>query len=178
MTAPLLPARRDILRAGLLGGAMLAGGATLASLAGCSGTPRPATGFRALRDSDVALLRPLVPAVLGPAVTSEADVERVLQLLDRTLAATTAPIRKGFFQLYDLLQLGPARWWLTGTRAHPSTLDAAALRDGLAHWEARDNWFAKIAFRGLTQPLAMVWYAAPDAAAGVGYPGAPKKVIT
>lgn len=173
-----MPGRRDVLRAGVLGGAFLAGGSLLASLTGCSGHPQPAAGFRVLRDSDVALLRPLIPVVLGRAMQSESDPDRVLDLLDQTLLTTTAPIRKSFFQLYDLLQLGAARWWLTGNWSHPSELDGAVLKEGVANWEQKDNWFAKIAFRGLTQPLAMVWYASPEAGTSIGYPGAPKRVMS
>lgn len=171
--------RRDFLRAGVYSSALFAGGAALASLAGCSAsTPRAAEGFRYLRPADVELLAPLVPAILGAALQDEhKDTIRALALLDGTLADASPTVRKALFQLYDLLQLGAARWWLTGSWAHPAQVSAEARTEALQHWQDKNNSFARIAFRGLTQPVLMVWYAVAENGLGVGYPGPPKKVV-
>ncbi|QJX02572.1 hypothetical protein HML84_14030 [Alcanivorax sp. IO_7] len=81
--------------------------------------------------------------------------------------------RGQLFQLLDLLQLGAARWWVTGTWAHFADQDEAQLQRTLAEWSDSDNGFAQLAFKGLTQPLMMAWYVTPDAGLGTGYPGPP-----
>lgn len=171
--------RRDFLRAGIYSSALLAGGAAVASLTGCSApTPQAAEGFRYLRAADVELLTPLVPVILGAALQDEqADTLRALALLDGTLADASPTVRKALFQLYDLLQLGAARWWLTGSWTHPAQLSAEARAEGLQRWQDKNNSFARLAFRGLTQPVLMVWYAVAENGLGVGYPGPPKKVV-
>lgn len=167
--------RRDFLRAGSAASLFLAGGAMTASLAGCSSPKTPANGFQALRDGDLQLLRPLVPVIV-PHAKSDAEVDTALHLLDDLMALSSETTRGQFFQLYDLLQLGAARWWLTGFWSAPEQLSADERQQALAHWASKDSSFARIAFFGLTKPFHMTWYAHGDHGLAVGYPGPPKKV--
>lgn len=170
--------RRDFLRAGTSATVMLAGGSLLAGLSGCSSSVSiPATGFRCLRQTDVDLLLPLMPTILGPAISREDDAVSALASLDQLMFASTDLVRGNLFKLYDLLQLGAARWWLTGFWAAPAKLTEAERVEAMTNWAAKRNGFAQIAFRGLTQPIFMPWYASAENAARIGYPGPPVKVI-
>lgn len=150
----------------------------LAGLSGCSSSVSvPATGFRALRQSDVDLLLPLMPTILGPAVQNDDDALRGLASLDQLMFASTDLVRANLFKLYDLLQLGAARWWLTGFWAAPAKLTEAERVEAMTNWSNKNNGFAQIAFRGLTQPIFMPWYASTENGARIGYPGPPLKVV-
>lgn len=168
--------RRGFLKLGFWGATALtlgAGGATL--LTGCSSDPGPAAGYRYLRQQDVELLRPLMSPLLGGGLEAVArsSPDDALAAFDRLLAGGADGTRGQLFQLLDLLQLGAARWWITGTWAHFADQDEAQLRQTLAHWSGSDNGFAQLAFKGLTQPLVMAWYVTPAAALTTGYPGPP-----
>lgn len=170
--------RRDFLRAGTSAAVMLAGGSFLAGLSGCAAPVSvPAKGFRSLRQSDVDLLLPMMPTILGPGISNDDDALSALLSLDTLLFSSTDLVRGNLFKLYDLLQLGAARWWLTGFWAAPADLSDAERVEAMTNWAAKRNSFAQIAFRGLTQPIYMPWYAAAENGARVGYPGPPVKVV-
>jgi hypothetical protein len=170
--------RRAFLRAGLFGSALLAGGAGVASLSGCSTAKVPADGFLHLRQADIELLTPMIPALLAGALPNgDADVPRVLQRLDILLDSPAQGGRDAIFQLYDVLQLGAFRWWTMDAWSHPNTLSTEQIDQGLARWSRKQNSFARLAFNGLCQPLTLAWYTDPEIAKGTGYPGPPRKVI-
>lgn len=168
--------RRGFLKLGFWGATALtlgAGGATL--LTGCSGDPGPASGYQYLRERDLELLRPLMAPLLagGLDAVPGAGPDDALAAFDRLLAGGSEGARGQLFQLLDLLQLGAARWWVTGTWAHFADQDATQLRRTLAEWSGSRKGFSKLAFKGLTQPVVMAWYATPAAGRSTGYPGPP-----
>ena len=168
--------RRGFLKLSAWGGAALAVGAGASTLlTGCSSDPGPASGFKHLRDKDITLLRPLMAPLLGGGLDAVdgAGPDQALQAFDRLLQGGTDGQRGQLFQLLDLMQLGAARWWITGTWAHFEEQSDAQLRDTLAHWASNDSGFPKLAFKGLTQPIMMAWYVTPEAALTTGYPGPP-----
>lgn len=170
--------RREFLRAGMFGSALLAGGAGVALLSGCSSSKVAADGFLHLRPADLELLTPLVPLLLAGALPNgDADVARALQRLDTLLDGPAPATRDALFQLYDVLQLGPFRWWTMDAWAHPAKLSNEQIDQGLANWSRKQNSFARLAFNGLCQPLTLAWYTDPDVAKSTGYPGPPRKVI-
>lgn len=98
--------RRDLLRLSLGASAFLAS----ASLIGCS-AQTAATGYQALRDDDLPLLRALIPVVLAGAQATET---LVLRSLDHKLAALSPEMLKLTRQLFDVLSLPLTRGPLTG----------------------------------------------------------------
>lgn len=171
--------RRGFLKLGFWGATALtlgAGGAGL--LTGCSGDPGPASGFDYLRQKDLELLRPLMAPLLagGLEAVPGAGPDQALAAFDRLLAGGSDGARGQLFQLLDLLQLGAARWWLTGTWAHFADQEPARLRDTLQTWADNDGGFARLAFKGLTQPLMMAWYVTPEGGRTTGYPGPPRNL--
>ncbi len=168
--------RRGFLKLSVWGGAALTVGAGASTLlTGCSSDPGPASGFKHLRDKDITLLRPLMAPLLGGGLDAVdgAGPDQALQAFDRLLQGGTDGQRGQLFQLLDLLQLGAARWWITGTWAHFEEQSEAQLRETLSHWANNDGGFPKLAFKGLTQPIMMAWYVTPEAALTTGYPGPP-----
>ena len=166
MSESLTLGRREFLRAGLLGSALLAGGASVASLSGCSAPMTAADGYLHL-----------VPVILAGALPNgEADVQRALKRLDTLFDSPSQGSREALFKLYDVLQLGAFRWWVMDAWAHPASLNSEEIDQGMAKWSRKQNSFARLAFNGLCQPLMMCWYTDPDVARSTGYPGPPRKV--
>jgi hypothetical protein len=168
--------RRGFLKLGFWGSAALAAGAGITPmLTGCSRETHPASGFNHLREQDVRLLRPLVKPLLGGglAAVPGASEDDALHAFDRLLEGGAQGTREQLFQLLDLLQLGAARWWLTGTWAHFADQSEPERIATLQQWRDKQG-FAQLAFKGLTQPLNIAWYVTPAAALSTGYPGPPR----
>ncbi|EKF73189.1 hypothetical protein A11A3_14992 [Alcanivorax hongdengensis A-11-3] len=171
--------RRGFLKLSAAGSALLATGSGLALLTGCSSNDGPAQGYRYLRSQDLDLLRPLARAVLGPAIAAvpDASADSALHAFENLLDGAMPGTRAALFQVFDLMQLAPARWYITGTWAHFADQSETELAQTLAHWSASDRSLSRMAFKGLTQPLFMAWYVEPDAARTTGYPGPPQKIV-
>jgi hypothetical protein len=146
-------------------------------LTGCSGAAPPAQGYRHLRASDVALLAPLVPVALAGALPEGTDPERPLEVLDGLLHHFSPGGRKALFQLLDLLQLAPARWYLTGTWAAFGEQGPDELKATLTAWSRSDSGFARVAHNAAIRPMMIAWYSEPGIGRTTGYPGPPEKVV-
>ncbi len=169
--------RRQFIRLGLVGGAVIASGATLSGLSGCSRRADPAEGFRHLRPADLALLAPLVPVLLAGAFEmNDASVRKALQGMDTLLDYGAPGARADVFELLDFLQLAPARWFLTGSWQSFETMDEAQAREAVAHWAGRDRGLSRLALRALAAPLQWAWYMTPEGSRASGYPGPPQQV--
>jgi len=169
--------RRELLRLSATGAVTLAAGSSLAGLiTGCSSSAPSAEGYRYLRAADLELLRPLIPVALEGALPAGTKPEAPLQVLDDLLHHISPGGRKPLFQLLDLLQLAPARWYLTGTWTAFADQSEEQLRTTLTQWGESSSGFARLARYGIIQPLMMAWYAEPEIARTTGYPGPPEKV--
>ncbi len=169
--------RRELLRLSATGAVALAAGSSVATLiTGCSSSAPSAEGYRYLRASDLELLRPLIPVALAGALPDGTEPEEPLRVLDDLLHHISPGGRKPLFQLLDLLQLAPARWYLTGTWAAFGDQSEEQLRATLTQWGESNSGFARLARYGIIQPLMMAWYAEPEIAQSTGYPGPPEKV--
>lgn len=169
--------RRQFLKMGAGGAALLGGLATLSQLSGCSSRKAgAAVGYRHLRDQDLELLIPLALTGMGGAITED-EQTLMMQRLDAVLDSGTPGGRDFIFLLYDALQLAPFRWFVCGAGKHPRDMTDPQLAAALHHWGTHSNNFARIALRGLLQPIQISWYSYSDAAQRIGYPGPPKKVV-
>lgn len=169
--------RRQFIRLGLLGGAVVASGATVSSLAGCSRRAEPADGFLHLRPADIALLTPLVPVLLADAFpVNEDNLRKALQGMDTLLDYSAPGARADVFELLDFLQLAPARWFLTGSWRAFDAMDDAQARAAVAQWAGRNLALSRLALRALAAPLQWAWYMTPEGSRSTGYPGPPRQV--
>ncbi|PHR64818.1 twin-arginine translocation signal domain-containing protein [Alcanivorax sp.] len=170
--------RRGFLKLSAAGSAVLATGSGLALLTGCSSNDGPAPGYKHFRQQDVDLLTPLVGAVLGSALTDVgATAEDGMKAFDDLLDGGMPGTRGALFQVLDLMQLGAARWYITGTWASFADQSEAELTQTLTEWAASERGLSRMAFKGLTQPIYMAWYVKPEAAHSTGYPGPPRKIV-
>lgn len=169
--------RRQFIRLGLVGGAVIASGATLSGLTGCSRQAAPAEGFLHLRPADLALLSPLVPVLLAGAFEmNDANVRKALHGMDTLLSYGAPGARAEVFELLDFLQLAPARWFLTGSWQSFEAMDEQQAHAAVAHWARRDRGLSRLALRAIAAPLQWAWYMTPEGSRASGYPGPPQQV--
>lgn len=168
--------RRGLLKVGLLGGAILAGGGLLSRTLSTS-ADGPASGFLVLRDSDLPMLRRVTPFLLegstAPSDMSQA-VQTTLVSLDGGLHHLSPALLSQVRQLFDVLSLPLTRGPLTGIW---SSWDAASddqIRAFLQRWQNSSLALLRQGHASLLQMTLMAWYASPVAWAHCGYPGPPK----
>jgi hypothetical protein len=167
--------RRGLLQLSLGASVFLATVGLGASLSGCSPS-QPASGLQALRDSDLAFLRALIPVMLDGAVTTgttQAATDATLQSLDRGLAHLSASMLKLTHQLFDVLTLGVTRGPLTGIWGGWENASASDIEEFLTRWENSSLSLLRQGHSSLLQMVMMAWYSRPEAWAHCGYPGPP-----
>lgn len=168
--------RRSLLKIGLCASAFLSTVGLTASLSGCSASAS-ANGFMALRDSDLPILRALIPVMiagsLGHATVSQA-AEDTLRGIDFSLAALSPEMLKLTRQLFDVLALGITRGPLTGVWGRWENASAEQVREFLQRWQNSSLDLLRMGHGSLLQLVGMAWYASPNAWAHCGYPGPPK----
>jgi len=164
-----------LLKVGLFGSAALAGAGLLGSLSGCS-AERAASGFEMLRDSDLPMLRRLIPVVLEGAtpISDTAHVVGTLASLDQGLAHLPPALSKQVQQLFDLLSLSLTRGPLTGIWGGWEQAKDSEIQAFLQRWQNSSLALLRQGHASLLQMILMAWYASPAAWAHCGYPGPPK----
>src|SRR5690554_6573282 len=108
--------RRTFLKLGLFGTALLATAGGIASLKGCSSDTR-AQGYQQLRESDLPMLRRIIPVVLAgslPPADQEDTLKSILQTMDNNLNHLSPSLNRQALQLFDALTLRVTRGPLTG----------------------------------------------------------------
>jgi hypothetical protein len=167
--------RRNLLKVGLCAGAFLSTVGLAASLSGCSAST-PAQGFTTLRDSDLPILRALIPVMiagsLGHTAANQATAD-TLRGIDFSLAALSPDMLKLTRQLFDVLALGVTRGPLTGVWGRWESASAEQVRDFLQRWQNSSLDLLRMGHGSLLQLVGMAWYASPNAWAHCGYPGPP-----
>ncbi|CAD5106046.1 twin-arginine translocation pathway signal protein [Zestomonas carbonaria] len=167
--------RRNLLKVGLLGSAFLATAGVAASLSGCS-ADTPASGMRALRQSDLPFLRALVPAMLAgavPAASLPQAVDKTIAGLDYSLDHLSPEMLKLTLQLFDVLALPVTRGPLTGIWGSWEKASAEDVRAFLERWQNSSLSLLKMGHSSLLQLVMMAWYGNPESWAHCGYPGPP-----
>lgn len=164
--------RRNLLKVGLLGSALLA----TASLGGCSAST-PAPGLLVIRASDLPLLHALVPVMLAGAVDAS-GIERARDAtivgLDSGLAHLSPAMRDLTLQLFDVLSLPLTRGPLTGIWGAWENASAEQVQHFLQRWQNSRVGLLQMGHAALLQLVMMAWYGQAEAWRHCGYPGPPR----
>ncbi|CEG53681.1 MAG: twin-arginine translocation pathway signal protein [Thermoleophilia bacterium] len=168
--------RRGLLKVGLLGGALLAGGGVLSRSLSAS-ADGAASGFFVLRESDLPMLRRLTPLLLEGS-TAPSDMPQVVQTtlvsLDLGLHHLSPALLSQVRQLFDVLSLPLTRGPLTGIWSGWEVASDDQIRAFLQRWQNSSLALLRQGHASLLQMILMAWYASPAAWAHCGYPGPPK----
>ena len=173
------PGRRDFLRTGFWGAVALSTLSTAALLSGCSSSPLQ-NGLQLFRQSDVKVLRALVPVVMagelsGTAAQRAGEVDEAIAALDRFLFATSAAGRKQIHQLFDLLSFPLTRFTLAGLHRDWEQASPAEVEAFLVRWRDSRLQMLRGGYIALTQLINMVWYMQPRTWPAINY--VPPRVV-
>lgn len=178
MSSPLQTGRRDFLRVGVLGAMALSTVSFSAMLTGCASAP-PASGLRVLRESDLVLLRALMPVVLEGAFPTDDSRVKVLndslQLLDALLVGSSHAGQQQVRQLFDLMTFAPTRRLVVGLEQDWAQAAAADINTFLNSWRNSRIGMLRAGYLALTQMLTMNWYLQPRSWAAINY--VPPRVV-
>ncbi len=160
-----MTSRRTVLKAGLLGGALLAVGGTVALLAGRD----------AARDRE-SVLRALIPAILAGALPAEPAqhekaLTRTLAASQEALAALAPETQRELAQLFALLSIAPMRWLLTGVSVDLPRAPVGEVAAFLQGWRMHRLELLQGAYQGLHQLIIGPWYAQAASWDAIGYAG-------
>lgn len=168
--------RRQFLKVGILGTAVLVAAGGIASLSGCS-ADSAAPGFRQLRSDDLRMLRRLIPVVLAGAMPESqqaATVEQVLLSLDNNLDRLSPSLNRQVLQLFDLLTTGITRGPVTGIWGSWADASDEAVSAFLRRWENSSFALFQQGQHALSNLILLACYSTPIAWAQCGYPGPPR----
>jgi hypothetical protein len=171
--------RRQFLRVGFFGALTLSLVSTTAILAGCS-SPPAVRGFRLLRETDIKVLRALLPVVLAGALptdkTAASAVEETLHTLDSFLFTTSPGVHQQMAQLFDLLSMPATRYTIVGLGQDWNAAAATDINAFLLRWSNSRVQMLRAAHLGLTQMITTSWYLQPRSWAAIAYV-APRVVV-
>lgn len=167
--------RRQFLKAGLIGGAALAGlGAYYAmrraSAPAAPGQPGP---------GERAIIAAIVPAVLAGMLPVSGEARQAA--IDKTVAGVAAAIaglsagaQEEIGELFALLNVAPARMLLAGVWSPWEQAAPDEVAAFLQRWRASRFALLRSAYGALHDLVLGAWYGDAGSWAGIGYPGPPE----
>lgn len=172
------PGRRQFLRVGFWGGIALSTISAASLLSGCSSAPL-ATGLRLFRETDVKVLRALVPVVLAGEIeagpTAVKTVDDTITALDDFLYVTSNAGHKQIHQLFDLLGMPFTRYAVAGLHEDWDKASPADIEGFLLRWRESRFQMLRGGYMALTQIINMTWYMQPRSWAVINY--VPPRVV-
>ena len=159
--------RRGLLKLGLFGGALLAGGGLLATYAGRD----------AARDRET-VLRAVATAVLASALPAN-GAARDQALLDAVSSSNTAiaglspSAQAELAQLFTLLAAAPTRIALAGVNKPWPDASVQEVTDFLQRWRSHPLALMQSGYHALHDLVAGPWYGNAANWSAIGYPGPP-----
>ncbi len=171
--------RRNFLQLSASSSALLAIGAGVSSLSGCSQQVDTDNGYRVLRRDDVYFLGAIAPAILTtlgyPGGLQDDARGRLISKLDEIMSVLSHHSRKQLILLLDLMNSAPTRV-AVGAPWHPwYEADLADAERFLQHWRNSSMGIKRMGYAGITKLFCMAWYSQPESFTVSGYPGPPQR---
>jgi hypothetical protein len=184
MTSPHLQApggidlsRRSLLKLGVAGGMVLGVAGLTAELSGCGGKRQAsASGFRFLRDADLALFSALIPVVLDGILPEDEtlrspQVAETLQRIDAACYPLNPSAQAELYKLFDLLNLRATRWLATGVSAPWPEAGRRDIEHFLLRWRDSRIGLFNAGYRALTKLVSTAYFGTSASWPAAGYPG-------
>jgi hypothetical protein len=163
--------RREFLRAGLVGGALLAALRMLPGYASDAAAPKLTADQRAV----LAAIAPVLLAGALPEGPQRGEaVAAVVDGVEQAVGGLPPPVRAELDQLFLLLTFGPTRWLIAGVEAPWPRASAAEIAAFLESW--RTSWLVLLqsGYHALHELIMAAWYARPESWPVLRYPGPPE----
>jgi hypothetical protein len=169
-----LPTRRQFIKVGIAGAAVLA---TVRWL----DTPQaaPAVNHRFLDAPGVVMVAAFVPVVLAGSLPEEVEararaIREVVEAFDRAVSGLAPAVQREVDQLLSVLRFGPARVAFTGLWSPVEESSPEEIAGFLTRWRHSSFGIQRAGYQALTQLIQAAWYDNPSSWAAIGYPGPPK----
>jgi hypothetical protein len=162
--------RREFLRAGLIGSALL-GVIRLLPARAAAGA---ATGLSVEQRAVLAAIVPVLLAGALPEGGQRAEaVGAVVDGVEQAVSGLPPHLRRELDQLFMLLTFGPTRWLVAGVGAPWQRATAAEIAEFLESW--RTSWLVLLqsGYHALHELIMAAWYARPESWPALRYPGPP-----
>jgi hypothetical protein len=168
-----LPSRRQFIKVGIAGAALLAAVRYLDRAHAA-----PVDAYRVLDESGAIVIRALIPVVLaGSLPVEEAAQERaiadLLAAFDRALSGLAPAVQEEMAELFSVLAFAPSRLAFTGLWAPLDKTPRAEIKAFLMRWRHSRFNMQRAGYEALTQLIQASWYDNPSSWRAIGYPGPP-----
>ncbi len=173
---PISLNRRKLLKLGLFSTVLLATAGGIAGLHGRS-PDTPAQGFQQLRQSDLPMLRRVIPVVLSgslPLTGQEDTLQSVLRTLDDNLHHLSPSLNRQALQLFDVLTLGVTRGPLTGIWGSWENATDHDVRAFMQRWNDSSLGLLRQGHSALINLVQLSYFTTPASWSQCGYPGPPR----
>jgi hypothetical protein len=164
--------RRQFLRAGVMGGALLA----LMRLA-----PRPAhAGDSApvldapTREALAAIAAVMLAGALPDGGGRQQALAAVVDGVAVAVSGLPPHLQEELGQLFTLLTFAPTRWLLAGVSSPWPRASAEDIAEFLESWRGSWSSLLQSGYHALHELIMAAWYARPDSWPALGYPGPPR----
>ncbi len=177
--------RRQLLRRGLIGAALLGLGTTSALISGCASSPmappvnpRSHAVYAFLRRDDVVLVSTIAPAIIADHWPSSPHAgtharDTLLARVDLFITRLGDHNIREMRQLFDLLNQTLTRGLTTGIWSSWDAVDTARAQAFLDDWKHSRLSLLNSAYNALTDIIGFAWYSDPANTQHLGYDGPP-----
>ena len=170
--------RRQFLKTGVVGGAVLATGAAWMSWRDHDSSNTAGVVQQQQRRID-RIIGAIAPVILAGALPADAaarsqTLQRVSEDVSHVIAHFTPPVRSEVHELFALLDIGVARRLLTGITSDWPHADPADVTAFLERWHR--SYFATLqsGYHALHDLVLGAFYASPATWTSIGYAGPPQ----
>ena len=172
--------RRGFMQLSATSTAVLAMGASFASLTGCTKAP-VVSGYKILRSSDLEFITAVAPVILGGSYPGRLEPEKARELLLKTVDNLVVTLqeyaRSQLVLLFDVMSSAPLRVAMGGPWADWSDATDADVERFLQGWKNSMIPIKRMGYGSLVKVIAMCWYSQPETFMTSGYPGMPRREL-
>ncbi|MGZ5101688.1 MAG: hypothetical protein ACXWGX_13915 [Usitatibacter sp.] len=168
-----MPTRRQFIKVGLAGAAILAATRCLEGSQAAT-----ATGFQVLDARTAAVMAAMIPVVLSGSLPGESQararaIREVVEAFDRAVAGLSPAVQNEVDQLFGVLRFAPVRIALTGLWDPVELSSAEEIAAFLTRWRHSRFGIQRAGYQALTQLIQASWFGSTASWAAIGYPGPP-----
>jgi hypothetical protein len=169
-----LPTRRQFIKVGLAGAALLATARWLDP-----SEAAPATNFRFLDVTGVIIAGGFANVVLADALPEEPQARahailEVVEAFDRAVSGLAPAVQKEVDQLFSILRFAPTRLAFTGLWAPVEEAPVEDVAAFLTRWRTSRFGIQRAGYQALSQLMQAAWYGNSASWASIGYSGPPQ----
>ena len=169
--------RRQFLKTGVVGGAVLASGAAWMSWRDHDASNAAAVAQRQQQRID-RIIGAIAPVILAGSLPIDSParkqtLKRVSEDVGHVIANFTPPVRSEVHELFSLLDIGIARWALTGITSDWSMANPEEVTAFLERWRYSSFETLQSGYHALHDLVLGAFYASPVTWTAIGYAGPP-----